>query len=46
MLPRDEWSRMELSYQGDTGPEFDDLIDKVAKACATGDLTVPAHLIN
>lgn len=37
MLPWDEWGRMQLSYEGDTGQEFDALIDKVAEACASGD---------
>jgi hypothetical protein len=37
MLPWDEWGPMRASYQGTTGPEFDDLIDQVADACASED---------
>ena len=37
MLPWDEWGRMETSYQGTTGPEYDELIDRVAAACAAAD---------
>jgi hypothetical protein len=56
MLPWDEWGRMTASYQGQTGPGYDRLIDTVAAACAADDpaavaalyasedLTVPAHL--
>jgi hypothetical protein len=33
MLPWDAWGPMEASYKGDTGPEFDQLIDEVAAAC-------------
>ncbi len=40
MLPWDEWGRMTASYAGDTGPEFDTLIDVVAAACASGDANV------
>lgn len=57
MLPWDEWGRMDASYRGDTGPEFDALIGSVAGACSsddeslleqtylTEDLRVPAALI-
>jgi hypothetical protein len=57
MLPWDEWGRMEASYKGETGPEFDALIDVVADTCASDapaairalyaseDLTVPPSLI-
>jgi hypothetical protein len=37
MLPWDEWGRMEASYQGSTGPDYDALIDKIAEACAGHD---------
>jgi hypothetical protein len=33
-LPWDEWGRMEASYQGETGADFDALMDRIA---ATGD---------
>jgi hypothetical protein len=57
MLPWDEWGRMAASYAGDTGPEYDALVDAVAAACSSGDpsairttyaredLTVPASMI-
>ena len=57
MLPWDEWGRMTASYAGQTGPEYDQLIDEIASACATDEpsgiselyarpeLTVPAELI-
>ena len=56
MLPWDEWGRMTASYEGQTGPAYDRLIDTVAATCAADDpaavaalytsedLTVPAHL--
>lgn len=37
MLPWDEWSRMEASYQGQSGPEFDALIDEIARITAYDD---------
>jgi hypothetical protein len=37
MLPWDEWGRMTASYQGETGKDFDDLIDAVAEVCASDD---------
>lgn len=57
MLPWDEWGRMAASYKGDTGPEYDALIDTIAAVCATDDpdavtnlyasedLTVPTALL-
>ena len=57
MLPWDEWGRMEASYRGDTGPEYDALIDAVATTCASDapsairdtygseDLSVPPSMI-
>ncbi|MDO0934712.1 transglutaminase-like domain-containing protein [Streptomyces sp. DG2A-72] len=56
-LPWDEWGRMTAAYEGRTGPDYDQLIDVVADACAKddppalirlfghGDLKVPQHLI-
>jgi hypothetical protein len=57
MLPWDEWGRMDDSYQGRTGTDYDELIDRVAAACASDDpttitatyasedLMVPNHMI-
>ena len=57
MLPWDEWGRMDASYKGETGPDFDDLMDTIATTTASGDsaavvdlyagedLAVPEHLI-
>jgi hypothetical protein len=36
-LPWDEWGRMEASYAGKTGPEYDELMDTIAAACASDD---------
>jgi Transglutaminase-like superfamily len=38
MLPWDEWGRMDDSYQGKTGADYDELMDTVAAACASNDL--------
>lgn len=57
MLPWDEWGRMTASYQGETGPGYDELLDTIAAVCAADDppavaglyaldeLRVPAGLI-
>ncbi|MCP2321505.1 hypothetical protein HDA40_000012 [Hamadaea flava] len=57
-LPWDEWGRMEASYRGETGPDYDHLVDLVAQVCAeddaervrvlynSEDLAVPAELRN
>jgi hypothetical protein len=37
MLPWDEWGRMADSYAGRTGPDYDELLDGVARACASED---------
>jgi hypothetical protein len=37
MLPWDEWGRMTASYRGETGPDYDALIDEIAAICVTGD---------
>jgi hypothetical protein len=44
MLPWDEWGRMEASYQGRTGPEYDALMDKVSTVCAEDDPVAIARL--
>jgi transglutaminase-like putative cysteine protease len=57
MLPWDEWGRMDASYRGETGPDYDELMDTIADVTATdepdkvaalydsADLAVPATLI-
>ncbi|SDS75967.1 transglutaminase domain-containing protein [Actinoplanes derwentensis] len=40
-LPWDEWGRMDASYQGRTGADYDHLIDTIADTCAADD---PASL--
>jgi transglutaminase-like putative cysteine protease len=37
MLPWDEWGRMTASYQGETGADYDELLDTIAAVCAGGD---------
>jgi len=37
MLPWDEWGRMTASYEGRTGADYDQLIDRIAAACAADD---------
>ena len=44
MLPWDEWGRMDASYQGRTGPDYDELLDLIAAACAAGDPAAIADL--
>ncbi len=56
MLPWDTWGRMEDAYKGETGPDYDELLDTLAAACAAddpagittlyarNDLTVPPEL--
>lgn len=56
-LPWDEWGRMEASYQGKTGPDYDALIDKISNTCAADepdaieqlyaseDLQLPADMV-
>jgi hypothetical protein len=34
MLPWDEWGRMHASYKGETGAEYDELLDTIAAVCA------------
>jgi hypothetical protein len=40
MLPWDEWGRMDDSYHGRTGADYDELMDVVATACASDDQSV------
>ena len=56
-LPWDEWGRMTAAYAGETGADYDELLDTVAATCAAddpgalaalyehGDLAVPAEFI-
>jgi hypothetical protein len=37
MLPWDEWGRMTAAYAGETGPDYDELIDTIASVCASDD---------
>jgi hypothetical protein len=37
MLPWDEWGRMAASYAGQTGPDYDALMDTIAATCAADD---------
>jgi len=39
MLPWDEWGKMTLAYEGKTGQDYDELLDRVAEACVTDNLT-------
>lgn len=44
MLPWDEWGQMDASYQGQTGADYDNLIDLIADACASDDPAAAAEL--
>ena len=44
MLPWDEWGRMTASYQGETGADYDALMDKIAAVCAADDADDVARL--
>jgi hypothetical protein len=37
MLPWDEWGRMTAAYEGRTGPDYDELLDRLAAICSTDD---------
>jgi hypothetical protein len=37
MLPWDDWGRMSASYKGETGADYDELIDMIAAVCASDD---------
>ncbi|MFI9503276.1 transglutaminase domain-containing protein [Nocardia sp. NPDC052566] len=43
-LPWDEWGRMDASYKGETGPEYDDLLDTIARICIQDDTAALAEL--
>ena len=44
MLPWDEWGRMESSYDGHTGADYDELMDAIAATCASNDETAIRRL--
>jgi Transglutaminase-like superfamily len=44
MLPWDEWGRMSAAYHGDTGADYDELIDTVAAVCAADEPDAVAGL--
>ena len=58
MLPWDERGRMTAAYRGETGEDYDELLDEIAAVCAADrpaavaslysrdDLRVPAQIIN
>lgn len=43
-LPWDEWGRMTASYRGETGPDYDELLDTIAATCAADDPRAVADL--
>jgi hypothetical protein len=57
VLPWDEWGRMTEAYDGNTGADYDELLDTLARVCAGDesgavsalyaheDLTVPPALL-
>jgi hypothetical protein len=57
MLPWDEWGQMSEAYRGETGADYDELLDELAAVCAADDpaaiaalyehpdLSVPAEMI-
>jgi hypothetical protein len=44
MLPWDEWGRMTAAYQGETGEDYDELLDELAAVCAAGGPAAVARL--
>jgi hypothetical protein len=44
MLPWDAWGRMDASYKGETGADYDELLDTVAAVCAIDDPSAVADL--
>jgi Transglutaminase-like superfamily len=44
MLPWDEWGRMAASYRGETGADYDGLMDTIAGVCARDDPAEVAEL--
>ncbi len=44
MLPWDEWGRMTAAYRGETGEDYDKLLDEIATVCAAHDPAAVASL--
>jgi hypothetical protein len=44
MLPWDEWGRMTAAYRGETGEDYDELLDEIAAMCAADDPAAAASL--
>jgi hypothetical protein len=44
MLPWDEWGRMTAAYRGETGRDYDELLDERAEVCGADDPTAVASL--
>jgi hypothetical protein len=44
MLPWDEWGRMPAAYRGETGEDYDELLDELAVVCAGDDAAAMARL--
>ena len=44
MLPWDEWGRMTAAYRGETGEDYDELLDEIAAVCAADDPAAVARL--
>ncbi|HEY7431624.1 MAG TPA: transglutaminase-like domain-containing protein [Streptosporangiaceae bacterium] len=44
MLPWDEWGRMSAAYRGETGDDYDELLDELAAVCAADDPAAVASL--
>ena len=44
MLPWDDWGRMDASYKGQTGADYDDLLDMISDVCAADDPSAVAAL--
>lgn len=46
MLPWDEWGRMTAAFEGKTGHDYDQLIDRLADTCAEDDAQALARLFS
>ena len=44
VLPWDEWGRMTEAYDGNTGSDYDDLLDQLAEVCAEDEPSAVAAL--